>query len=137
MPINVMDAHFRSFHKLLAPKAQKMGIAILAMKSMGSGVILKGKTVTPEECLQYALSSPASVVITGIHSQEVLDQAFRVAGNFKPLNDAQISAILNKTEQAAAKGEYELFKTTAHFDSTGLHPDWIGPETPQVKEMAS
>jgi aryl-alcohol dehydrogenase-like predicted oxidoreductase len=136
MPINVMDAHFRSFHALVAPEAEQMGIAILGMKSMGDGVILKSKTVTAEECLQYALSSQASVVITGIDSQEILDQAFRVAANFKPLTSAEISAILSKTAKAAEKGEYELFKTSAHFDSTAFRPDWLGGETARVQGLA-
>ena len=137
MPLNVMDAHFRSFAKLVVPEAQKMGLGILSMKSMGSGVILKSKTVTPVECLEYALSLPTSVVITGIDSQEVLDQALSVARNFKPLTSQQVSALLSKTAQAASKGEYELFKTTAHFDSTAKHPEWLGPETPQVKQLGS
>jgi aryl-alcohol dehydrogenase-like predicted oxidoreductase len=136
LPINVMDAHFRSFHQLVVPEAQQMGIAILAMKSMGDGVILKSKTVTAEECLRYSLSSSASVVITGIDSQEILDQAFRVADNFKPLTSAEISALLSKTAQAAEKGEYELFKTSSHFDSTAFHPDWLGGETARVQGLA-
>lgn len=135
MPLNVMDAHFRSFSKLVVPEAQKMGIAILGMKCMGSGVILKSNTATPAECIQFALNLPTSVVITGIDSQQVLDQAFQVASSFKPLSSQQVAAILKKTEQAAAKGEYELFKTSAHFDSTAKHPEWLGPETEQVREL--
>jgi aryl-alcohol dehydrogenase-like predicted oxidoreductase len=135
MPVNVMDAHFRSFQTMVIPEAQKMGLGILAMKSMGAGVILKSNTVTPEECLQYALSKPVSVVITGIDSQKVLDQAFQVAASFKPLTSEQVTAILKKTEQAAARGEYELFKTSSHFDSTAHHPEWLGGETPQVQEL--
>lgn len=135
MPINVMDAHFRSFGKLVVPEALKDGIGILGMKSMGSGIILKSKTVGAEECLKYALSQPTSVVITGIDSQEILDQAFRVASGFKPLDPAQISAILKKTESAASKGEFELFKTSSHFDSTAQHPEWLGGETAHVKQL--
>ncbi|MGI8745472.1 MAG: aldo/keto reductase [Bryobacteraceae bacterium] len=135
MPLNVMDAHFRSFSKLVVPEAQKMGIGILGMKSMGSGVILKSNTATPVECLQFALNLPASVVITGIDSQQILDQAFQVASSFKPLSQQQVASILNKTEQAAAKGEYELFKTSAHFDSTAKHPEWLGQETEKVQEL--
>jgi predicted aldo/keto reductase-like oxidoreductase len=137
MPINVMDAHFRSFGKLVVPEAQKMGVGILGMKSMGSGVILKSNTASPVECLQYALSQPTSVVITGIDSQQVLDQAIQLATTFKPLSSRQISAILGKTAQAAADGKYELFKTSAHFDSTAKHPEWMGDETPQVKQLGS
>jgi predicted aldo/keto reductase-like oxidoreductase len=135
MPINVMDAHFRSFGKLVVPEALKDGLGVLGMKSMGSGVILKSKTVAAEECLKYALSQPTSVVITGIDSQEILDQAFRVGGTFKPLDPAQISSILKKTEGAAAKGEYELFKTSSHFDSTAQHPEWLGGDTARVKQL--
>src|SRR5690349_14478221 len=75
MPLNVMDAHFRSFEKMVLPELNRQNIGVLAMKTMGSGVILKSKTVSPVECLQYALSLPTSVVITGIDSQQVLDQA--------------------------------------------------------------
>ena len=135
MPINVMDAHFRSFGKLVVPEALKAGIGILGMKSMGSGVILKSNTASAEECLRYALSQPASVVITGIDSKEILEQAFRVAKGFQPLSETQISAILNKTQKAAANGEFELFKTSAHFDSTAKHPEWLGTESPRVKEL--
>jgi hypothetical protein len=102
---------------------------------MGSGVILKSKSVTPQECLQYALSLPTSVVITGIDSDKILYQAFHVAGNFKQLSDRQMSALLAKTKDAAARGEYELFKTSAHLDSTAKHPGWLGGETPHVQHL--
>ena len=134
MPLNVMDAHFRSFSKLVVPEAQKMGIAILGMKSMGSGVILKSNTATAVECLQFALNLPASVIITGIENQHDLDQAFQVAQKFE-LSQQELGAILQKTQQAAANGEYELFKTSAHFDSTAKHPEWLGQETQQVKQL--
>ena len=137
MPINVMDAHFRSFGKLVVPEARKMGLGILGMKSMGSGVILKSKAVTPVECLQFALSMPTSVVITGIDSQQVLDQALSLGSDFKTLTSQQLAAILNKTVQTAANGEYELFKTTSPFDSTAKHPEWLGAETAQVKDLGS
>jgi aryl-alcohol dehydrogenase-like predicted oxidoreductase len=35
MPLNVMDAHFRSFEKLVLPKLVQDGIGVLGMKSMG------------------------------------------------------------------------------------------------------
>jgi aryl-alcohol dehydrogenase-like predicted oxidoreductase len=136
MPINVLDAHFRSFGKLVVPKAQEMGIGIIGMKSMGDGVILKSKVVSAEECLLYALSQPTSVVVTGIDAPEILDQALRVGAGFTPLTKSDVDAILKKTAAAAAHGEYELFKTTSHFDSTAQHPEWLGPETPQVRQLA-
>jgi uncharacterized protein len=136
MPINVMDAHFRSFGKLVVPEAEKMGIAVLAMKSMGDGVILKSKTATPRECLRFSLSQKVAAVVTGIDSQAVLDQAIEAGSTFEPLSAAETEALLKKTEQAAAGGQYELFKTSAHFDSTASHPEWLGPETEQVKALS-
>ena len=64
MPINVMDAHFRSFLNQVAPKAQDYGTAILGMKTFGDHFILDSNTVTPIEAMHFALNSPASVVIT-------------------------------------------------------------------------
>ena len=136
MPLNVMDTHYRSFEKLVLPEATKRGIGVLGMKSMGGSVILKSKTVSPEECLRFAMNLPVSVVITGIDSREILDQAIRVARAFKPLTAQELSAITAKTTKAAGAGEFELFKTTSHFDATAEHPDWLGGETSQVQELA-
>jgi hypothetical protein len=135
MPVNVMDAHFRSFTKLVIPEAEKMGLGILGMKSMGSSVILKSNTATPVECLRYSLSQPVAVVITGIDSQMVLDQALTLATGFQPLTQQEMATILQRTATAAADGKYELFKTSSHFDSTAQHPEWLGPETTQVKQL--
>lgn len=105
------------------------------MKSMGSGVILKSKVVTPVECLHYAMSLPTSVVITGIDKPAILDQAIDAAKSFKPMNAAAINALLAKTREAAQDGQYELFKTSQHFDSTAHHPEWLGGESPHVKDV--
>jgi hypothetical protein len=136
MPLNVMDAHFRSFGKLVVPEAVRQGVAILGMKSMGDSIILKSKVVSPVECLHYAMSLPVSVVITGIDSQEILAQALNAARTFQPMDNAQVTALLSKTEAAAKQGSFELFKTTSHFDSTAKHPEWLGGETKQVQQLA-
>lgn len=103
------------------------------MKSMGGAVILKSKTVTATECLQYVLSLPISTVVTGLDSQKILDQVFETAANLKPLTTEQIDALRKKTENAEMQGEYELFKTTTHFDGTDDHLEWLGEETERVK----
>lgn len=126
MPINVMDAHFRSFEKEVVPVLLQQGTALLGMKPMGDKNILKSNTVTPLECLQYALSRPTSVVITGIDSMAILDQAFEAAATYSKLSKTDIAAILQKTAAAAADGRYEPFKTTHDFDSTAQHPEWMG-----------
>lgn len=125
-PSNVMDWTFRSFVRQVMPVALKQGIAVQTMKPMGGKFILESKTATPAECLQYALSQPASVVIHGMEKMEYLDHALEVVKNFKPMTPAQISALTARCKQAAMTGKYELFKTTSHFDSTAKNPSWLG-----------
>ncbi|WP_353067375.1 aldo/keto reductase [Tunturibacter psychrotolerans] len=126
MPINVMDAHFRSFEKEVMPVALKQGIGILAMKTFGDPYILKSNTVQPIEALHYGLTQPVSVVITGIDNTQTLDQAFEAARTFEPLDQAQISSLLARTATAASEGKFELFKTTNHYDGTAANPKWLG-----------
>ncbi|HWZ50997.1 MAG TPA: aldo/keto reductase [Granulicella sp.] len=126
MPINVMDAHFRSFEKQVLPVAQKQGIGVLAMKTFGDPYILRSKTVEPIEALHYGLTQPVSVVITGIDSDAILEQALHAARTFKPLSETQIAALLGRTREAALTGNFELFKTTPHYDGTAANPKWLG-----------
>ncbi len=135
MPLNVMDAHYRSFEKLVVPELVKQGIGVLGMKSMANGILLKSKTVTPIECLQYALSLPTSVVITGIDSLEILEQAFEAVDTFSPLSKDERDALLAKTVAAANTGKFEPFKTTSIFDGTAQNPEWLGEEPPEVQAL--
>jgi predicted aldo/keto reductase-like oxidoreductase len=125
MPLNVMDAHFKSFGEKVLPVAQAHGLGILGMKPMGSSFILDSKTVAAEDCLRYSLSLPVSVVITGCDSMKILDQALRVARSFKPLSEAERTSILAKTAPVAMAGKYELYKTSHHFDTTEKHPEYL------------
>jgi aryl-alcohol dehydrogenase-like predicted oxidoreductase len=135
MPLNVMDAHYRSFERLVLPELVKQNIGVLGMKSMANGIILKSGTVTPVECLHYALNLPTSVVITGCDSMEVLDQAVDAVHTFRPLSVPQREALLAKTRAVAARGEFEPFKTSSIFDSTATHPEWLGEEPQSVRNM--
>jgi aryl-alcohol dehydrogenase-like predicted oxidoreductase len=128
MPLNVMDAHFRSFSKLVVPELVKQGIGVLAMKTLANGSIVKSKTVTPIEAIQYALNLPTSVVICGIDSMEILEQAIEAVRTFKPFSEDQLKALLAKTAHAAAKGEFEPFKTSSIYDGTATTPEWLGEE---------
>jgi len=134
MPLNVMDAHYRSFEKMVLPELVKQNIGVLAMKTLANGAILKSQTVTAIECLQYAMNLPASVVITGCESMENLEQALTAARTFKPMTDEQVKTLLDKTAQPAARGEFELFKTTSIYDGTASHPEWLGEEPPRVQQ---
>jgi len=113
----------------------KRHIGVLGMKSMGNGIILKSGAVSPIECLHYALNLPTSVVITGIDSLEILDQAVEAASTFTPMTEAQLQALLAKTAKAAARGEFELFKTSSIFDATTTNPEWLGEEPERLQRL--
>ena len=126
MPLNVMDAHFNSFEKLVIPAARERDIGILAMKTFGDHFVLDGAKLDPIDMLHYGLNLPTSVVITGIDKPEILDQAIRAAETFKPLDDDRVAKMLAKTADAAKNGASELYKTTHYFDSTIQNPSWLG-----------
>ena len=42
------------------------------------------------------------------------------------MDKAQVAALLERTREAASKGQYELYKTADRFDSTAKNPQWLG-----------
>ena len=126
MPLNPFDAHFRSFQHGVVPVLVEKKIAVLGMKSMGDGLLLKSGVVTPAECLRYALSLPTNVVITGCERMEILDQALSIARGFTPMSETELAALLEKTKAPALAGTFEAFKTTNKFDGTAQNPNWLG-----------
>jgi predicted aldo/keto reductase-like oxidoreductase len=125
MPLNVMDAHYDSFEKQVLPVLLQHEMGVLGMKPMGDHFILASQTVTPLECLHYAMNLPTSVVITGCDSLPILEQALQAARSFQPLSQAQVAELLAKTATVAEGGRYELYKTSHHFDGTYQNPQWL------------
>ncbi|HLJ92878.1 MAG TPA: aldo/keto reductase [Gemmataceae bacterium] len=126
MPLNVMDAHFRSFAQKVVPVLVKEEMGVLGMKPLASGQILKSNTATPIECLHYAMNLPTSTVITGIDRMELLKQALEAVRTFQPMTPGQVAALLERTAKAAADGRFERFKTDTQFDATARYPVWLG-----------
>ena len=127
MPLNVLDAHFRSFTHQVVPKLVEQGIAVLGMKPLAEGIVFtSGSGVTAIECLHYAMSLPTSVVITGCETMERLEQAIHAAETFQPMSAQQMEALLARTKTAALTGKFEPFKTTTIFDGTAQNPKWMG-----------
>lgn len=135
MPLNVMDAHYRSFERQVLPELVRQKIGVLGMKSMANGILLKSDTVSPIECLHYVLNLPTSVLITGMDSMEMLDQACQAVQTFRPLSEQQVGSLLARTAQAASAGRYEPFKTSSLFDGTALNPQWLGEEPERLQQL--
>ena len=126
MPLNVMDAHFRSFQQRVLPEAVAQGLGVLGMKPIGAGKIVKACDLTATECLHYAMNLPTSVVITGIDKEEYIDQAVEAAASFRPLSPEAVSRLLERAAPMAGRGHHETYKTTAEHDSTAKHVEWLG-----------
>ena len=112
MPLNVMDAHYGSFAKLVLPVLVQHNIAVLGMKPLGGQAILRSGVVNASECLRYAMSLPTSVVITGCDSMAILQQAINIARSFRPMTDEERTVLLARTAPIAGNGEFELYKTS-------------------------
>jgi predicted aldo/keto reductase-like oxidoreductase len=125
MPLNILDAQFRSFAHQVVPKLVEQSIGVLGMKPLASGAIVQNKIATPIECLHYALNLPTSVVITGMPDLKTLDQALEAARAFKPIPQGELSAMLARTREAALSGKFERFKTGTNFDGTARKPEWM------------
>ena len=136
MPLNVMDAHFRSFAHLVLPYLVEHGIAVLGMKSFGDSVMLKSDApIKPVEYLHYSLILQTSFVISGIEYRRDLDQAFEATRTFQKMDKEQVAELLSRSRPYARDGKYELFKTSALFDGTARAAEWLGGDAESVKTL--
>src|SRR5256886_5694751 len=102
MPLNPLDATFRSFEKNVLPELAKRGIAALGMKPMGgTATAVKSGLVRAEEMLRYAMSLPVATTIAGMASFDVLRQNLRVARGFAPMTAAELQPLRDRCAQAA------------------------------------
>jgi aryl-alcohol dehydrogenase-like predicted oxidoreductase len=139
MPLNCLDASFRSFEKQVLPEANKRGIAALGMKPMGgtAGAVKSG-LVKAEEMLRYAMSLPVATTIAGMDSPEVLRQNLAVAHGFKAMTDEEMQALRDRCAGDAGDGRYEPYKLSLKFDNPQArlaHGFPLDPTQKEVQEM--
>jgi len=117
MPLNCLDATFRSFETKVLEEVNRRGMAALGMKSLGgSGELVSEGAVVVTMGLRYAMSLPVAVTISGIDSLDVLHQNLDVARGFQPLSAGEMQSIREACRLAASDGHLELFKTTKKYD---------------------
>src|ERR1700733_14641657 len=117
MPLNCLDATFRSFESNVLPEVNRRGMAALGMKSLGgSGELVSEGAIGVTMGLRYAMSLPVAVTISGIDSVDVLHQNLEVARGFQPLSAAEMQTIRDACRFNASDGHMELFKTTKKYD---------------------
>ncbi len=121
MPINVMDAHYRSFQKEVVPVCLEKGVGVIGMKGLAGGrteARLPTKVgFSVDDCYRYALSLPVSAQVMGMTSMEQLRHNIALVRNFKPMTADEKTALLARAKPEATDGRHELFKSTKFFDS--------------------
>jgi predicted aldo/keto reductase-like oxidoreductase len=116
MPINVMDAHFRSFLNEIVPICRERGIGVIGMKSLAARFVLRANVVEAEEAIRFSLSQPIDTLVSGMRSMENLTANVGIATDFKPMSEDEQAKVLERTKEPALTGEFEPFKTTRNFD---------------------
>jgi aryl-alcohol dehydrogenase-like predicted oxidoreductase len=117
MPLNCLDATFRSFEQQVLPEVNRRGMAALGMKSMGgSGEPVGQGVVTPAEALRYAMSLPVAVTISGMESAAVLRQNLEIARGLQPMSAEEMKNLRDRCRVDASDGRFELFKTSKKYD---------------------
>ena len=117
MPLNCFDATFRSFEQHVLPEAQRQGLAVLGMKSMGGeGDAVRKRVISADESLRYAMSLPVTTIVSGIDSMRVLRQNVRIASEFVPMSPDEMTTLRERVADLAADGRYELYKSTAKHE---------------------
>jgi predicted aldo/keto reductase-like oxidoreductase len=119
MPINVMDAHYRSFQAEVVPECLRRNVGVIGMKGYGGSHpkgIMEGSGLTAEECYRYALSLPVAAQVVGLTTFEHLKQATALARTFRPLADDEKARLVARVKDVAGDGRFELFKSSQSFD---------------------
>jgi len=119
MPINVMDAHYRSFQNQVVPVCLDKKVGVIGMKGYGGsspqGIMAKSG-LTAAEAYRYSLSQPVSTQVVGLTSLDQLREAVGLARSFAPMSAAEQTALRDRVRDMAGDGRYELFKSTVTFD---------------------
>ncbi|MGM0400147.1 MAG: aldo/keto reductase [Chloroflexota bacterium] len=110
MPINLLDAHFRSFAGQILPILWERGIGVIGMKSLSGGWLLK-TDVEVSDAISYVLSQPIDTLVTGIDSMEVLEQNLEVVRSWEPMSEERQAELLDRVSAMAHDGALEKYKT--------------------------
>jgi aryl-alcohol dehydrogenase-like predicted oxidoreductase len=116
MPLNPLDASYRSFERQVLPEAVRRGIAVIARKPLAGGSLADSRVVRAEEALRYCFSLPVSSVMCGMMSVAELKKNVRLATTFRPFHAGEMDALRQKARLVAGDGRFERYKTTQEFD---------------------
>jgi aryl-alcohol dehydrogenase-like predicted oxidoreductase len=120
MPINVMDATYRSFQKQVVPVCKERGIGVIGMKALGGGALtakfLEKTSLPASECYRYALSQNVDSLVMGIRTMEQLEADAGLAIPLVTMGSDEQDRMLDLAREWAGDGRCEMFKSTLDFE---------------------
>lgn len=120
MPINVMDAQYRSFLNEVVPVCHEIGASPIGMKGFGGGWpvgrIPDRMGLDAGELLRFNLSQPIVSQVVGIRNLAQLKAAVGVARGFEGMAEDAQAALIDLVKVEAGDGRYETFKSTNEHD---------------------
>ncbi|MBA3314318.1 MAG: aldo/keto reductase [Planctomycetota bacterium] len=101
--LNAADRHRLSFIETVLPEANANDIGIIAMKVYGAGSLLGPHGLRSDEALSYALTlNGVRTAIVGCSSPVEVEENVRIATNFAPLSDDEMTSLEQRTAKHAA-----------------------------------
>lgn len=99
MALNPAEVHRLSFQNRLLPRAVELGMGIMAMKVFARGRLFDVPGMDAALSLDYVLSLPVDVAVTGVMNVDQLERNAAIVSNFRgPL----VTEDMARLEQAAA-----------------------------------
>ena len=112
MPLNLLDAQYRSFEKEVLPVCREKGIGALGMKSLAGqdARLPRDLKLDWELCRRYAMSLPVATTICGMQTREEMRGMVRIAQGFVPLTAPEVERLLGVAKGPAQDGHIEEYK---------------------------
>jgi aryl-alcohol dehydrogenase-like predicted oxidoreductase len=107
-PVNPLDVSYLSFTREFLPVAAERKVAVIAMKVLADGMLLRDGLFTAAECLHYALSQEAvAVVVPGCDAMAHVDTDHEAVMSFKRVPPEKQAQMEQRAREALAeKGEW-------------------------------
>lgn len=121
MPLNMADASYLSFEKLVLPLAVERGLGIQGMKSTANAKLLSNFSIS--DCLRYTLSLPVHCVAMGALTAGQIEDDARVAQSFQQLETAKMDEFRKRASRLAGPKFEDWKRNTEQAGVPATHTD--------------
>jgi aryl-alcohol dehydrogenase-like predicted oxidoreductase len=103
IPLSVTDGanKQKSFEQETLPVAKRKGMGVVAMKTLGAGLVLQNRTAALDDALNYVWSLPVSTAILGCSSVEQVNASVKLAQSPKQLSALEMDGLRRRTAELA------------------------------------